>query len=566
MTTAVDVPLPRSSSATSAPPLVLLDVLDAATRGARIWRPSHGAAQITEAFGLPEAVVGTLLAAPVLSQRPILTADAPALHVGCWLVLALNAIAVLSTVERSFRGRLSRCRGGSRCGTIYTIIHVAHCPAGTSGDIVFFSVSLEANHISNAIGITVTIASTTSKGSLLIQKDQFLEIAALVHAIIGIPAGFSFASGHSFISTSLIAYEAIFTVVRMVAIATAVSQKLVRVCPEGELGVVFVRAVDVIVRAALGSHHVFVGHTQIGTGLGAVLVIFPVNGFGVAVVLGLRPGLAGVERRYHLWRSLVGTADAGIRIDWVGRRLAGCFTGSLAWSLGRLRGQDLVAAYIPVISLTDFVARELTELVVLPVCCLFSAPIKDIVEIGTIVPLIFHAESFDVGTLGARGYGGGLGRRAAGCFARSLAGSFRRLGGQDLVAAYIPVISLANFVARELTELVVLPICCLFTAPTKDIVEIGTIVPLVCHAVSFDVSTLGAGVGAIARVALWLVGSNGILLATTGIVLVFLAIDDRHADDERCGGEGYGGLGELHGRRTWGEWTLGLLAYCTTSS
>ena len=336
MTTAVVVPLPRSSSATSAPPLVLLDVLDAATRGARIWRPSHGAAQITEAFGLPEAVVGTLLAAPVLSKGPILTADAPALHVGCWLVLALNAIAVLSTVERSFRGRLSRCRGGSRCGTIDTIIHVAHCPTGTSGDIIFFSVSLEANHITNAVGITVTIASTTSKGSLLIQKDQFLEIAALVHAIIGIPAGFSFASGHDIESTSLVAHQTGFTVVRRVTISSAVGQKLVGVFTEGKLGVFGVRigvifnAVDIGLAATCS----LVRHTDVGAVLRAILIITPISGLIVAIILGHRPSLARVSTGHHLWRSLVGANDAGSRIRDDG--LCGGISGLGRWSASRL--------------------------------------------------------------------------------------------------------------------------------------------------------------------------------------------------------------------------------------
>ena len=214
MTTAVVAPLPRSSSVTSAS-LVLLDVLDTATKRARIWRPSHGAAQFAVAFGLPQAVVGTLLAAPILSHRPILTADAPALHIGCWLVLALNAITVISTVERSFRGRLSRCRGGSRCGRIYTIVHVAHRLARTARDIVHFSVSLEAAQISNAVGIAVTIARTASKGPLLTEKGQFLEIPARIQAVIGIPAGISGTPRHCTETASLVAYQSCLTVFRL---------------------------------------------------------------------------------------------------------------------------------------------------------------------------------------------------------------------------------------------------------------------------------------------------------------------------------------------------------------
>ena len=144
ITTAVVAPLPRSSSVTSAS-LVLHDVLDTTTPRARIWRPSYGAAQFAEAFGLPEAVVGTLLAAPILSHRPILTADALALHVGCWLVLALNTVTVISTVERSFGGRLSRYRSGSWSWTRYTIINIVHSPTRTARDIVHFSIPLEAN-------------------------------------------------------------------------------------------------------------------------------------------------------------------------------------------------------------------------------------------------------------------------------------------------------------------------------------------------------------------------------------------------------------------------------------
>ena len=122
--------------------------------------------------------------------------------------MALNTIAVTSTVERSFCRRMSRCWGGSRSGTIYTIIDVVHRPARTARDIVHFSVSLHAAQVTNAVGVGVTIASATSKGSLLTQKDQFVEVAGRIQAIIGIIMGLSFASRHGIETASLVAYQA----------------------------------------------------------------------------------------------------------------------------------------------------------------------------------------------------------------------------------------------------------------------------------------------------------------------------------------------------------------------
>ena len=210
----------------------------------------------------------------------------------------------------------------------------------------------------------------------------------------------------------------------------------------------------------------------------------PISWLIVAVILGHRPGLAGVEIRYHLWRSLVGTADAGIRIDWVGRS-----------------------------------------------------------------------------------FGGGLGRRLSGSFGRGLRGSFRRPGSPDLVAAYIPVISLTNLVARELTEFIVVPVLCLVLAPIKDIGEVGTSLLVGLHVGSCDIGTFVARGDAVAPISaiaaaclLFALAPATVLLATFEAALA--GVDRRHADGERCEGEGYGGLGELHGWCAWGDfgpWFVGVM-------
>ena len=67
----------------------------------------------------------------------------------------------------------------------------------------------------------------------------------------------------------------------------------------------------------------------------------------------------------------------------------------------------LLAAFIAVVALLQFIARVLAPLIVLPVGRLVTASSKSVVEIGAIQPTGEHTRRFDVGTLRARGRRGG---------------------------------------------------------------------------------------------------------------------------------------------------------------
>ena len=101
----------------------------------------------------------------------------------------------------------------------------------------------------------------------------------------------------------------------------------------------------------------------------------------------------------------------------------------------------------------------MTELVVLPKRSLVTASIKGIVQISTVQSTILHAESCEVGTLGACGRSGRRRRRGR-CRVRRRHGS--RIGKRDSVlldvATNIVVIGHTQIGTREAAELIVGPI------------------------------------------------------------------------------------------------------------
>ena len=258
----------------------------------------------------------------------------------------------------------------------------------------------------------------------------------------------------------------------------------------------------------------------------------------------------------------------------------------LCWLSRRGRGRTCrgpIATEIAVISLAEFVACVLTELVVGPKRSLVAASIKGIVEIGTVQSTVLHAKSGEVGTLSTCGRSGRRrrrGRRRLG--SRAWRRARRRLGSRiggkrdgillD-ITAHIVVIGHAQIGTSETAEFVVSPIFGLGGTSCAGHTPVLTGLGVLDHPWRLQVLTNDASRCAIGNLVAsidddgdghwhWNGHRNGldddvffIAFTLTAAGLLLTATTFRHfavasidADGKRCNGNHFCGLGELHGQ------------------